>query len=634
VINALRAVLLAFTLAFAPVPGLAQDAGKPVAGKRQYSPYAQQAFADRLFFGDTHLHTAYSADAGLAGNTLGPDAAYRFAKGETVVSSTGVLARLRQPLDFLVIADHSENLGLPIAIHKDDPRLLASDWGRLIRDEASKGTIEGMTAAYTMWMSKVIALQDPLADRQDMQAAMWHELTDAAERHNAPGQFTALIGFEWTQQPDGNNLHRNVIFRDGKDRADQVVPVSAYDTRDPEKLWDWMEAYERKTGGRVMAIPHNGNLSNGLMFDDVTLTGRLPLDRDYAERRMRYEPVYEVTQIKGDGEAHPSLSPTDEFADFETWDNGSFGPQPKSKDMLPREYAREALKRGLAYEAKLGFNPFRLGMIGSTDSHTSLATAEEDNFFGKVSVLEPSADPTRFNEPITGRFASDERQRQIHRMASAGGLAAVWAKENTREALWDAFARKEVYATTGTRLRVRVFAGYEFTAQDLDRSDFARHGYEKGVPMGGDLKNAPAGKAPTLVIAAQRDPDGANLDRIQVVKGWLDAGGQTHEQVYDVAWSGQRKPKADGKLPAVGNTVNVQEATFDNTIGAPYLTARWKDPKFDPGQRAFYYVRVLEIPTPRWTTYDAKFFKIALPKDVPASIQERAYTSPIWYSPN
>ena len=628
------AVVAAFAAFAVPGVGFGQQAasgGSP--DKRQYSPYAQQSFPDRVYFGDTHLHTAYSADAGLAGNALGPDAAYRFAKGETVVSSTGVPARLQRPLDFLVVADHSENLGLAVAIGRSDPRLLSSEWGRKIHEEGRKGTVEGMTAAYMMWMGKVAAIQDPLAGQQDIQAAMWHELTDAAERHNAPGLFTALIGFEWTQQPNGNNLHRNVIFRDGKDKADQIVPVSAYDVRDPEDLWGWMEAYEQKTGGRAMAIPHNGNLSNGLMFDDVTLTSKKPLDRAYAERRMRLEPVYEVTQIKGDGEAHPLLSPNDELADFETWDNGSFGPQPKSQDMLPREYAREALKRGLAFEAKLGANPFKFGMIGSTDSHTSLTTPEENNFFGKVSALEPSADPMRFNEPVTGRFASDEKQRQTHRLASAGGLAAAWARENTREALWDAFARKEVYATTGTRLRVRVFCGYEFTAQDLGRSDFASHGYVKGVPMGGDLKAAPAGKAPTLLVFAQRDPDGANLDRLQVVKGWLDAAGRTHEQVYDVAWSGKRKPKADGKLPPVGNTVTVQAATYDNSIGAPVLTASWKDPKFDPKQRAFYYVRVLEIPTPRWTTYDAKFFGVPLPKDVPASIQERAYTSPIWYTP-
>jgi hypothetical protein len=520
-----------------------------------------------------------------------------------------------------------------VAIAKSDQRLLSSEWGRKVHDEAKKGTVEGMTAAYTMWMGKVNALEDPLADRGDLRSAMWQELTAAAERHNAPGLFTTLIGFEWTLTPNGNNLHRNVIFRDGKDKADQIVPLSAYDTQDPERLWDWLEAYERKTGGRVMAIPHNGNLSNGLMFDDVTLT-KQPLDRAYAERRMRLEPVYEMTQIKGDGEAHPLLSPNDEFADFVTWDNGSFGPEPKRPDMLPREYAREALKRGLAYEAQLGANPFKFGMIGSTDSHTALASFEESNFFGKVSALEPSANPQRFDEPITGRFASDPQQRQTHRMALAGGLAAVWARENTREALWDALARKEVYATTGTRMTVRVFGGFGFSAPDLDRADFAALGYARGVPMGGDLKAAPAGKTPVLLIRAQRDADGANLDRVQVVKGWLDSAGKTHEKVYEVAWSGNRKPDPrTGRLPAVGNTVNVAEATYSNSIGAPYLAATWKDPAFDPRQRAFYYVRVLEIPTPNWTTYDAKVFGVKLPADVPASIQERAYTSPIWYTP-
>jgi hypothetical protein len=368
------------------------------------------------------------------------------------------------------------------------------------------------------------------------------------------------------------------------------------------------------------------------MFDDVTLTTKKPLDKDYAERRQKWEPLYEVTQIKGDGEAHPSLSPNDEFADFETWDKGSFGPEPKTKDMLPREYAREALKRGLAYEAKLGVNPFKFGMVGSTDSHTSLSTAEENNFFGKASLVEPTADPIRFDEVIAGRPAPKGSQ-MFSRDTSASGLAAVWARENTREALWDAMARKEVFATTGTRIRVRVFGGWDFTEDDLNRSDFAKHGYDKGVPMGGDLTNAPEGKAPTLLIRAIRDVDGANLDRIQIVKGWLDEDGKPQEKIYDVAWSGDRKPDADGKLPAVGNTVNVEEATYDNSIGAAGLQAFWQDPDFDPDQRAFYYVRVLEIPTPRWTTYDAKVFGVKRPDDVPATIQERAYTSPIWYTP-
>ena len=351
--------------------------------------------------------------------------------------------------------------------------------------------------------------------------------------------------------PAGNNLHRNVIFRDAKDKADQVAAVSQYDSFDPEDLWKWMADYEKKTGGRLLAIPHNGNLSNGLMFDDVTLTTKKPFDRDYAQRRSKWEPLYEVTQGKGTSEAHPQLSPNDEFANFEVWDRGSFGPQPKTKDMLPREYAREAFKRGLAYEASLGVNPFKFGTIGSSDSHTSLATNEENNYFGKIATLEPTSDPIRFEEVATGRPAPPGAQMYAREL-SASGLAGVWARDNTREALWDAMARKEVFGTTGTRLIVRVFGGFDFSQKDLDRSDFAAHGYATGVPMGGDLKTAAAGKAPTLLIRAIRDVDGANLDRIQVIKGWLDAAGKPQEKVYDVAWSGNRKPDAKGKLPVVG----------------------------------------------------------------------------------
>ena len=461
---------------------------------------------------------------------------------------------------------------------------------------------------------------------------MWERLTSAAEKYNQPGKFTALIGFEWTSSPGGNNLHRNIIFRDSKAEADQIVPISQYDTQDPEELWQWMSDTEKKTGGRLLAIAHNGNLSSGLMFDDITFTTKQPLDSDYAQRRMRWEPLYEVTQMKGDGEAHPALSGNDEFADFETWDKGSFGPAVHTADMLPREYAREALKRGLAYEQKFGVNPFKFGMIGSTDSHTSLATTTEDNFFGKITGLEPTGKPERYNEAITG-VGQEPVKQNLARDSSASGLAAVWATDNTREALWDAMSRKEVYATTGTRLMVRVFAGYDFVADDLHRHDFAKYGYQKGVPMGGDLTNAPAGKAPAFLIRALRDADGANIDRVQVVKGWLDAKGEQQEKVYDVIWSGDRKLDSDGKLPPVGNTVNVADASYKNTIGAPLLQAYWNDPEFDANQRAFYYVRVIEIPTPRWTTYDAKFFGMKLTEGVPSAIQDRAYTSPIWYTP-
>lgn len=631
--NLVAAALVgALVVASLTLPAFAQDVPGPSDKKVNYSPYPKKTFPNRVYFGDTHLHTSYSTDAGMIGNTLGPEEAYRFARGEQVTSSTGVPAKLGRPLDFLVVADHAENLGLAPAIAVSNPELLKSEWGRRVHGYVKEGTLEGITKAYETWVKAVNALDDPLKEQTGLVKSMWGKITAAADKYNERGRFTAFIGFEWTLMPNGNNLHRNVIFRDGKDKADQILPFSVYDSQDPEKLWEWMGAYEAKTGGKMLAIPHNGNLSNGLMFNDVTLTSKKPLDRDYAERRMRREPLLEVTQMKGDGETHPLLSARDEFANFERWDKASFGPEPKTKDMLPREYAREALKRGLAYEAKLGANPFKFGMVGSTDSHTSLSTTQEDNFFGKVILLEPSADPIRFNEVIAGREAPKGYQH-LARETSASGLAAVWARENTREALWDAMARKEVYATTGTRLVVRVFGGFDFTAQDLERSDFAEQGYQRGVPMGGDLKRAPAGKAPTMLIRALRDADGANLDRVQVIKGWLDAAGKTHEKIYDVVWSGKRKPGQDGKLPAVGNTVNVKEASYTNAIGAPYLTAFWKDLAFDPKQRAFYYVRVLEIPTPRWTTYDAKFFGVKLPTDVPASIQDRAYTSPIWYTP-
>ena len=625
----IAALVLTGLVAATNVLGQAPDAPEVTPKGRNYSPYPTKTFPNRVYFGDTHLHTALSTDAGMFGTRLGADEAYRFARGETVTSNTGLPARLNRPLDFLVVTDHAENLGLATAIAESNPELLKSPWGKMVHDYVKQG--QG-AKAYDAWMKGALTGKDPLQDLPGFARTMWTRATAAAEKYNEPGRFTALIGYEWSSTPYGNNLHRNVIFRDGKDKADQVVPLSAYDTLDPEKLWEWMAAYEQKTGGRLLAIPHNGNLSNGLMFDDVTLTTKKPLDRDYAARRSRWEPLYEVTQTKGDSEAHPALSPTDELANFERWDKATFGPKPTTPDMYPREYAREAYKRGLAYEQKLGANPFKFGIVGSTDSHTGLATTEEDNFFGKVAAVEPTSDPVRFDEVIVGRAAPKGNQL-YSRQVSSSGLAAVWARENTREALWDAMARKEVYATTGTRMVVRVFGGFDFTAKDLARSDFAEQGYARGVPMGGDLKAAAAGKAPGFVIRAVRDPDGANLDRVQVVKGWLDATGKTHEKVYDVVWSGTRKPGKDGKLPPVGNTVNVKEATYTNAIGAPYLTAYWRDPQFNPKERAFYYVRVLEIPTPRWTTHDARFFGVALPKDVPASIQERAYTSPIWYTP-
>ncbi|SDC75648.1 DUF3604 domain-containing protein [Ruegeria marina] len=598
----------------------------------EYSPYLQEDYPNQVFFGDTHLHTSFSADAGLVGATTTPDDAFRFAKGEEVISSNGIPARLQRPLDFLVVTDHAENLGLPAALAANDPVLVDTDWGAQLAAIAAPGTEEAMIAAYEFWMEATFAGMDPLAGTPFGQT-MWEKATEAAERHNIPGAFTAFIGFEWTSQPNGSNMHRNLIYRDGKDLADRKVPISSYDSDDPEVLWDWMEDYETTTGGRMLAIPHGGNLSNGLMFDDITLSGEA-LTEAYAQRRMRYEPLYEITQMKGDGETHPMLSADDEFADYGTWDKGSFGPDPKTPDMLPREYARSAWLRGLDYEAALGVNPFKFGVVGSTDAHTGLSTAAEDNFFGKVALVEPTGDPIRYEEPITGRFTPDDPADDLrHADALASGLAAVWARENTREALWDAMERKEVYATTGTRLRVRVFGGWDFTEEDMDRSDFTARGYDAGVPMGGNLSAPPDGATPRFLIRALRDPDGANLDRIQMIKGWTTPDGP-QERVHDVAWSGDRTPDANGKLPPVGDTVDAATASYTNTIGEPFLEAYWEDPEFDPDQRAFYYVRVIEIPTPRWTTYDSVFFGIPLPDTIDVSQQERAYTSPIWYTPN
>jgi hypothetical protein len=632
---AIAAALGGFTaLAIAQDKPRSGDGGYfvPPPASARYAALPKQDFPNQVLFGDTHLHTAYSPDAGLIGATVTPDDAYRFAKGETVTSSTGLQARLRRPLDFLVVTDHAENLGLPVAITDRDKKLLETDFGRKILEIAAPGTLESKFKAYEFWELASQTGKDPLAGT-DFGKTMWTKVTEAAERNNSPGRFTAMIGFEWTSGPNGVNLHRNVLFRGGKDTADKIVPISTYDTEDPERLWDWMEKSEKEAGVRLLAIPHNGNLSNGLMFDDVTFT-KGPMDRAFAQRRMRWEPVYEVTQMKGDGETHPKLSPKDKFADFYTWDKGSFGPDPKTPDMLPREYAREALKRGLAYQKKLGANPFKFGMIGSTDSHTGLSTAEEDNYFGKIVALEPTADPIRFYEPLVGRFSKNDSDKTFAWQTAAAGIAAVWARENTREALWDALARKEVYATTGTRMLVRVFAGWGFKKGDLDRSDFAKYGYDKGVPMGGDLPRGPAAAAkPGLLIRVLRDPEGANLDRVQVVKGWLEADGSTRERVYDVAWSGNRKPGKDGSVPPVGSTVNVPDASYTNGIGAPFLQTLWTDKEFDPAKSAFYYVRVLEIPTPRWTTFDAKVFGVKIPKGAPVDVQERAYTSPIWYTP-
>jgi hypothetical protein len=617
-----------------------QDAGSPAPDRLQqvlpkppYSPYAGRDFPTRPFFGDTHLHTSFSMDAGAFGARLGPRDAYRFARGEQVTASSGQPVKLSRPLDFLVVADHSDNMGFFPDLFAGKPEMLADPTGRRWYDLIQSG--KGAEAA----LEVIKAFSQGTFPKDIMYfpgtrayRSAWQETIAAAEHYNEPGRFTAFIGFEWTSNTGGNNLHRNIIFRDNGDKASQVEPFTVYPpfgSDNPAELWKWMEAYEKKTGGSVLAIAHNGNLSNGLMFPVIEAFGK-QIDRDYATQRARWERLYEATQTKGDGETHPFLSPNDEFANFERWDFGNLDASvAKTKEMLEFEYARAALKNGLKLERTLGVNPYKFGLIGSSDAHTGLAAMEEDNFFGKTTPQEPSPHrmlATFFDNPKLGIRVMDWQ-------VSSSGYAAVWAADNTRASIWDAMQRRETYATTGSRMVVRLFGGWDFVPQDASNRLPAQIGYTKGVPMGGDLRAASKGKSPTFLVAALKDPIGANLDRYQIIKGWLDKAGALHERVYDVVWSGNRKPDAKGKLPSVGDTVDVANATWTNTIGAPELITVWTDPEFDPSQPAFYYGRVIEIPTPRWTAYDAKRFGTKPLPGTPMTITERAYTSPIWYTP-
>ncbi len=623
------------------------------ASAEDYSPYSGEDFPRNVYFGDTHVHSSWSADAGNMGNRrIGPDEVYRFARGETVTAHNGQPVRLKRPLDFFLVSDHAEYLGVMNMLDQDDPVLLATETGRRWSKWRKNGEHMKVFAEFG-----VALLRGVDAIRSDeVEETNWSRVVANADRWNEPGKFTAFIGYEWTSTPGGKNLHRNVIIADDASRAGQVVPTSSVKDPTPESLWAWMGEYEAKTGGRVLAIPHNSNVSGGLMFALKDSEGAA-LTRAYAEERARREPLVEVTQYKGDSEAHPFLSPNDEFADYETWDRGALGLAGHEDAYYEFEYARPALKNGLVLEADVGVNPFKFGLIGSTDAHTGLATAGEDNFWGKSTRTEAAPERWKtplFPEPPEGSVdSSDMSSEVLDAFASAtdavqwyewemaaSGYAAVWATENTRAAIFDAMRRRETYATTGPRMTVRFFGSFGFEEGDEATPDLAKLGYAKGVPMGGDLTAADRAKArgwrkaPTFLIAALRDPEGANLDRVQIVKGWVDGRGRKQERIYDVAVAGDRRIDRKGRAKdGVGSTVDVENATWTNTIGANSLTAFWKDPDFDADERAFYYVRVIEIPKPRWTAYDAKAFGVEMPDEVPMTTQDRAYTSPIWYTP-
>jgi len=601
---------------------------------------AQQYSQDsQVLFGDTHLHTSYSLDAFLNRNqSADPDTAYRWAKGLPVIHPYHrARVQIKTPLDFLVVADHAELMGGIRAIYTDQAELPDMDWigsiKRWFTIKVLKNIIENDNgfSFFRQMLPEAAQNPDPGADPvQDpsnvmsdggfgdttaMETTAWSEIVDAAERHNDPGKFTSIIGWEWSSIPTGANLHRIVITPDGADKAKQYVPYGSDQSQYPEDLWQWLGDTEAATGSRFISIPHNSNISKGYMFAETTLKGEA-ITAEYAKIRAAREPIVEIAQIKGDSETHPELSPNDPFADFETYPHYI---QQTQEDYQPSaaDYVRSGLKRGLAIEQKTGVNPYKFGMIGSTDSHTGLSSAEETNFLGKTA---------RDSIPENKNGTNGDYWRM-----AAQGLAAVWAPENNREEIFAAFKRKEVYATTGPRLKVRVFAGWGFTQDDVNAQQFAQIGYAKGVPMGGDLSRSE--QAPQLLIRAVKDPIDANLDRVQVIKGWLDQQGQQHERVYNVAWAGDRQLDENGKLDVLPTTIDPITLNYSNEQGAAELATLWTDPDFNRDQKAFYYLRVLQIETPRHSSYDAMALQQEPPAQYPESIQERAYTSPIWYTP-
>ncbi len=616
----------------------------------------------QLLWGDTHLHSSYSVDAYIAGNrTADPEVAYRYAKGEPVVHPYNrTRVQILEPLDFLSVSDHAEYLGVvPVVMSGDFEQPEAGPFERIkswlmirilahwiedpldgtkrftgylpvpeIQSGDTRDPIAAAKAAGTDTGLETIGLINSEAAER-ISASQWAKSMAAADRHNEPGTFTSLVGWEWTQTASGANLHRIVLSdMDGSTAAD-IDPIGSDDAPYPEDLWDSLAAVSKETGADFLSIPHNSNLSKGYMFSKTTLTGKA-IDAEYASKRIAWEPLVEATQIKGDSETHPELAPDDEFADFERFDFylQAF-PQAQGYKAQQGDTIRSALKSGLEFQHAIGVNPFKFGMIGSTDAHTGIASAEEPNFWGKVAT--DSTPATKRRDDPDGY--ADGKQGFNGWNMSASGLAAVWSEDNTRQAILAAMKRRETYATTGPRIQVRLFAGWNFTEEDVESADLAGIGYAGGVPMGGELNGAPEAAAPHFLIRASKGAIDHNLDRIQIIKGWTDTSGQAQEKIFNVAWSGERQLDVSGKLPPVGNTADIATGRTANTIGAPELATLWVDPEFDPTQEAFYYARVLQIPTVRHSQLDAIALGIGTPYEGPATLQERAYTSPIWYSP-
>ena len=578
-----------------------------------------------VYWGDLHIHTSWSFDAFVNNVRTTPDDAYNFGKGAAIDHISGQKIQIKRPLDFMAVTDHSEYMGTFKQMLDEKNPLSQLDLAKSVTStdpKVSRRTF--MRVAFSAAMSWPFK---ELVD-QELMKSVWQRVVEAADRHYTPGQFTTFPAYEWTagkanylsSRREGQPIHRNVIFKGGKVSG---VPFSGFNSKNPEKLWAWMDK-ERTKGVEVMAIPHNANMSNGVMY--TTFDGK-PLTAAYAQSRARNEHINEVVQMKGQSMSHPILAPNDEFADFELYPYTSSLKKPRPLSQPKNSYARDALKEGLAYEQSLGTNPFKFGFIGSTDGHNSAGASDEDNYFGKVGINDPTPE-SRLAEKSYGTLPP--------KFKSAAGIAGVWAKENTREAIYEAMVRKETFATSGPRIQLRFFAGWNLEIDSLSDNDWIPTAYENGVAMGGDLKGQESGErseSPTFIIQAIKDAEGANLDRVQMVKGYLDDNGEPQENIFEVIWAGDRTIGTDGKLPTIGNTVDIPNASYSNDIGAVSFDMIWTDPDFDASQSAFYYLRVLEIPTPRWTTFDAKTLGVAPPTDVPATIQERAWSSPIWYTP-